>query len=235
MHVEHDARTDDTSGFTSFSLRAYSDNMKMFFCPWLLFTLLFSATGTNYETWISLSSPSRYFQHRFSIQLLSVMMSESVNDCASACSRLTHCRTFDYDSSSLQCRLFEADSITGAILPSASPTSVVGSVEITPDLYSAMHDQPCAACAGSRDEVCSTNTNTCQCPPRTYWNGQICRLQLFENDTCTQADACRSDLNLTCASNCYGENQRCVPSPPAMSECRLLLLFTLVRSILPDV
>ena len=191
-------------------------------------TTVCSAAATGYQTWVALSSPGNSFQHRFSIQLLSVMTSESVNDCASACNHLPHCRTFDYDPSSNQCRLFEADSTTGTILPSSSPTSVVGSVHITANLYSTTHDQPCSACAESRYEVCSSNTSTCQCPPRTYWNGQICRLQLFENDTCTQADACRSDLSLICTLNCYGEYQRCALNTFLTSEYHLHILLCYV-------
>lgn len=199
--------------------------MKLLFCVWLLATCLNFATGTNYQTWLTLSSVGSYFQHRFSIQLLSVANSGSGSQCAFTCSQLSHCRTFDYDPSSKQCRLFEADSTTGAISPSPSPTSIVGFIQIIPDLYSPTHNQPCTACAQSRYEVCSSNTSTCQCPPRTYWNGQICRLQLFENDACTQADACRSDMNLTCSPDCYGEDQRCVPTLPSLSKCHLLFLF----------
>ena len=43
----------------------------------------------------------------------------------------------------------------------------------------------------------------------------MCALALFENDTCTQMDACRSDLNLTCPGNCYGDFKRCIKSSTA--------------------
>ena len=200
----------------------------MLFSTCLLMIFVCSAAAMTYCTRFTISSTGSYFHSRYPIQLLSVTMSRSVNDCASACNHLPDCRTFDYDPSSNQCRLFEADSTTGTILPSSSPTSVVGSVEIIPDLYFNIHDQPCSACAESRYEVCSSNTSTCQCPPRTYWNGQICRLQLFENDTCTQADACRSDLSLICTLNCYGEYQRCALNTFLTSEYHLHILLCYV-------
>lgn len=196
-------------------------------------TTLLSFAETNYRIHFIVSSPGRYFQHRFSIQLLSVTVSRSVTKCAAKCGTLPHCRTFDYDPSSNQCRLFEADSTTGTIIAASSPTSVVGSLHIMFDLYSPSHDQPCAACEQSRYEVCSSNTGSCQCPPHAYWDGEICRLHLFENDTCTQRDACRSDLNLTCASSCYGDYQRCVPS--TMSKYELSMLFPLIWSVWSDV
>lgn len=188
----------------------------MLFCAWILMTALFSLSATNYQTRFTVTAPGKYFLHRFSIQLLSVTTSRSVTKCAAKCGTLPHCRTFDFDPVSKQCRLFEADSTTGTTLAAASPTSVVGSSQITRDLYSATHNQACSASAQNRYAVCSSSTSTYQCSLRTYWDGEICRLQLFKNDTCTRTDGCRSDLNLTCASTCYGENRRCVPS--TMSE-----------------
>lgn len=32
-----------------------------------------------------------------------------------------------------------------------------------------------------------------------FWNGSVCVSQVFENDTCSQIDACRSDFGLICA------------------------------------
>ncbi|CAF1129137.1 unnamed protein product, partial [Rotaria magnacalcarata] len=48
-----------------------------------------------------------------------------------------------------------------------------------------------------------------QCPGNSYWNGSMCPLQLFENAACGQIDACRSDLNLSCIINFYGEFTQC--------------------------
>jgi hypothetical protein len=100
--------------------------------------------------------------------------------------------------------LFEGDSTTGSIISSSSSTSVVGTVRISSTLYSSIYNQPCQACQQNRYEVCSTNTSTCQCPSHTYWNGSVCALQLFENEICGQLNSCRSDLNLSCLTDCYG-------------------------------
>jgi hypothetical protein len=113
---------------------------------------------------------------------------------------------------SKRCRLFEADTNTGSIIASSSSSSMVGSVRIDPSLYVETHGQPCALCQQKRYDVCSVNTSSCQCPANTYWNGVVCALQLFTNQSCSQVDACRSDLNLTCSANCYGESPQCQES-----------------------
>jgi hypothetical protein len=108
--------------------------------------------------------------------------------------------------------LFEGDSTTGSIISSSSSTSVVGTVSISSTLYASTYNQPCEACQQNRYEVCSTNTSTCQCPDHTYWNGSVCALQLFENETCGQVDSCRSDFNLSCLTDCYGDSPQCLQS-----------------------
>jgi hypothetical protein len=40
----------------------------------------------------------------------------------------------------------------------------------------------------------------------------VCALQLFENETCGQVDSCRSDFNLSCLTDCYGNFPQCLPS-----------------------
>ncbi|CAF0866509.1 unnamed protein product [Rotaria sp. Silwood1] len=146
------------------------------------------------------------------IQLIVTETIQTKTLCSAACNQLPSCRIFDYDLISKRCRLFEGDSITGSIISSSSSTSIVGIVRISSNLYLSIHNQFCQACPENRYEVCSTNTNKCQCPVHTYWNGSVCALQLFENDTCTQPDACRSDLNLTCTTDCYGNWPKCLPT-----------------------
>lgn len=164
-----------------------------------------------YQSKFSISSGGKIFQRQLNVQLLLVTTETSIVKCALQCNQRIACRTFDYNASSRRCRLFEADSTTGTIASSSSLSSAVGSMQILPSLYSSTHNQPCAKCAQTRYEVCSTNTSTCQCPPRTRWNGQICVLQLLANAPCTQSDACRSDLNLNCSFDCYNELQICAP------------------------
>ncbi|CAF5226520.1 unnamed protein product, partial [Rotaria magnacalcarata] len=102
-----------------------------------------------------------------------------------------------------------ADLTNGAIIATASQTSIVGSMILSASLYASMYNQSCSACQENRYQTCSSTTNTCQCPGNSYWNGSMCPLQLFENATCSQIDACRSDINLSCIMNSYGEFTQC--------------------------
>jgi hypothetical protein len=175
-----------------------------------------------YESSMKLTSMGFEYQPQNSIQLIATKTIQTKILCSMACNQLTSCRTFDYDLVSQRCRLFEGDSTTGSIISSSSSTSVVGTVYISSNLYSSVHNQPCQICQQNRYVVCSTNTgscqwssntSSCQCPPNTYWNGFVCALQLFLNDSCGPLDVCRSDLNLTCTgANCYGEGGKCLPS-----------------------
>jgi hypothetical protein len=123
--------------------------------------------------------------------------------CYLQCNQRIDCRTFDFDSSSQQCRLWDGDLTTGSIVASPSkPQSVVGTIQLSSSNYVNINNQSCNACAQSRYETCDTNSTTCQCPSNTFWNGSMCLAQLFQNQTCSQADACRSDLNLTCQPSC---------------------------------
>jgi hypothetical protein len=149
------------------------------------------------------------FQPRNHIQLLLETMFQNRVLCSVACNQQSSCRAFDYDSNSGRCRLFESDLTTGSIISSAFVSSIAGIVDLLPSLFAQAHNQSCQACPGSRYEICLTSTNTCQCRPHTFLNGSICSLQLFENDTCYRIDSCRADLNLTCATDCYGQFIHC--------------------------
>jgi hypothetical protein len=123
--------------------------------------------------------------------------------CSLQCNQRTDCRTFDFDGSSRQCRLWDCDTTTGSIVASPSkPQSVVGTIQLSSSLYANMYNQSCAACVQSRYLTCNVNSSTCQCPPKSFWNGLICSAQLLPNQTCSQVDVCRSDLNLTCQPSC---------------------------------
>ncbi|CAF0913916.1 unnamed protein product [Adineta ricciae] len=178
-----------------------------------IFVILLSLpiAHTNYESRIAITPSGYEFQLTYSIQLLVSTTAQTIITCSAACNQLASCRTFDFDSVSKRCRLFEADGITtGSIIVSSSLTSRVGTVQISSDLYSSTHNQPCTWCQMDRYETCSANTSTCQCPRNSYWDGSVCALQLFQNNTCKQQNACRSDLNLTCAQDCSGIFTKCV-------------------------
>jgi hypothetical protein len=174
-----------------------------------------------YQSRIRYSSAEREFQPRNSIQLILVTTARSRTICSATCNEQPACHTFDYDSASGRCRLFEADQTTGSIIASTSLTSVVGNVLISQSEFAHTHNQSCEACQEDRYEYCPVNGSVCQCRPHTFWNGSVCLLQLFENDTCSQIDACRTDLNLTCATE-YGQ----------FSICTLGMCFH--RNLLPN-
>ncbi|CAF4623809.1 unnamed protein product, partial [Rotaria socialis] len=163
-----------------------------------------------YSSRHSLSLQGHAFQPQYGVQLIFNNTAQSLLLCAATCSQNPPCRTFDYDSSSHRCRLFEADLVNGAIIAVASQTSIVGSVILSASLYASMYNQSCSACQENRYQTCSSTTNRCQCPGNSYWNGSMCLLQLFENATCSQIDACRSDLNLSCIINSYNEFTQCL-------------------------
>ncbi|CAF2112172.1 unnamed protein product [Rotaria magnacalcarata] len=162
-----------------------------------------------YSSTFSLSLQGHEFQPQYGVQLIFNETAESLLLCSVVCNQNPSCLTFDYDSSSHHCRLFEADLTNGAIIAVASQTSIVGSVILSASLYASMYNQSCSACRENRYQTCSSTTNTCQCPGNSYWNGSMCPLQLFENAVCGQIDACRSDLNLSCVINSYGELTQC--------------------------
>lgn len=175
------------------------------------------ASGT-YSSMFTLSSPGQEFQPESSNQLILSIIVQSRLLCATHCNEHVSCRTFDYDSSSQRCRLLEADLSTGSIILSVSSSSVVGYAILSMSLYVPIHDEPCSACQEDRYQICSMNTSTCQCPLNTFWNGTICSLQLFQNATCTQIDACRADLNLSCTIGSNNTFTRCSPGTIEASQ-----------------
>ncbi|CAF5181004.1 unnamed protein product [Rotaria magnacalcarata] len=158
-----------------------------------------------YSSTFSLSLQGHEFQPQYGVQLIFNETARSRLLCSAACSQNPSCRIFDYDSSSHRCRLFEADLTNGAIIATASQMSIVGSMILSASLYASMYNQSCSACQENRYQTCSPTKNTCQYQGNSYWNGSMCPLQLFANATCSQIDACRSDLNLSCIMNSYGE------------------------------
>ena len=197
-------------------------------CLLLLHAFAASSVSSIYQSYISFSPMGVEFLPVNNIQLLLSISAPTKLRCSSRCNQMLSCRTFDFDFTSKRCRLFDADLTTGSTILSSSATSIVGTVRISSSLYSSIN-QSCAACPLSRYEICSMNTSTCQCPPNTYWRGNHCALQAFENETCSQIDACRSDLNLTCSSTCYGEFVRC---QKLAYDSKLILSFEMMMMML---
>ncbi|CAF4069866.1 unnamed protein product [Adineta steineri] len=118
------------------------------------------------------------------------------------CNQNRQCRTFDYDRSSLVCRLFESEYSTGTILTnSSSLTSRIGAIlyntTATSQFYS-VYNQTCDQCSTGSNRYLQCINNTCQCPLYTYWNGQKCLNQVYKGSNCSSKLSCRQDLNLTC-------------------------------------
>lgn len=166
-----------------------------------------------YQSNIRFTSSGFEYQANNNIQLITIITSSSKIRCSAACNQMSTCLTLDYDTLSQRCRLFAGDLTSGSIIVSSSSTSLVGTVRISSALYSSIYNQSCQACSENRYQVCSSNTARCQCPDQTYWNGSVCALQLLSNDPCLQSSMCRSDLNLTCGSDCFGYTLKCSQSP----------------------
>ena len=215
-------------GFTSswiFRLRQkfISMHLSIIFVVFLLSPVAHSI----YKAQIKFSSTGGEFQPRHSIQSILNVTARSRTICSAACNQQPACRIFDYDSTSRRCRLFEADLATGSIIPSVSPTSIVGSVVVSPSQFIFKHNESCQTCQEDRYEYCSANDSRCQCRPHTFWDGIICSLQQFENDSCSQIDACRTDLNLTCSRSCNGTFLQCKPINIASSKLSRVRCLTL--------
>lgn len=117
--------------------------------------------------------------------------------CASACNKLIpFCLTFDFDSLSHRCRLFQGDLTTGQISLSTLPShSVVGTFNMDVQIFT-NYGQACSQCAENRFLTCINST--CRCPSQTYFNGAVCQPQQFAGAPCISSSVCRTDLNYTC-------------------------------------
>ena len=135
----------------------------------------------------------------FSISLIWIWKGSFVHF-SIVCNQNVQCRTFDYDSYSLVCRLFEGAVDTGNVMPSESLTSRVGSVCLQSHFFTTF-GQECGQCANSRYLVCSPNSNnTSQCPRNTFWNGIECKNQGYEDANYSNNRWCREDAGLNCSN-----------------------------------
>ena len=167
-------------------------------------------TGSIYQSYFKFSVLGMQYAPRNSLDLIRTINVSQSLACSAACNLQPLCRTFDFDSASGQCRLFEGDLTTGSMVASASSTSFIGVIQLYPTLFTPIHNQPCQACQFNRYEVCSVNTSVCRCPQRSFWSGAVCLPQLYFNQSCSQVDSCRTDLNLTCSMSCYGDFRSCI-------------------------
>ena len=171
----------------------------------IIFLSIVLTTDTFDPLKFGLSRVGNQFEPANAVELLGTYTNiRTVTPCAALCHQNSLCRTFDFDSSTTQCRLFEGSVDTGNILPSVSST-VVGWINLTPslfDLYNASNTQ----CTDDRFLDSQTASTRCECPIHTFWNGSMCINQRFVNDTCVNNNWCRADLWLNCTSSkCVGK------------------------------
>ncbi|CAF2102139.1 unnamed protein product [Rotaria magnacalcarata] len=157
----------------------------------------------TFQSRIRLTAFGTAFQPRNPIEILSSSSKiQSLFRCAMQCNQNRQCRTFDYDYLSLICRLFEGELSTGSILYNDTLSSRIGAIfyDATIQSYSS-YGQPCQQCGMGVNRYLQCINNTCQCPPNTFWDGQICLNQLYNGSNCNYSlPSCRQDLNLYCSN-----------------------------------
>jgi hypothetical protein len=153
--------------------------------------------SSGWQSFIDFSSSGfEFYPKDMEALFLQEINADSILICAKTCHSMALCRTFDFDSVSHRCRIFQGDlATTGSIIPSSLPDSIVGSVALDPAPYSS-YDQPCSFCQGSRYLQCINST--CQCQPNTYFDGSVCRSQQLLGGVCINETDCRIDRNYTC-------------------------------------
>ncbi|CAF3861305.1 unnamed protein product, partial [Adineta steineri] len=170
----------------------------------IIFIQLILTTYAFAPDYFSITKPGNQFQPANIIELLAINPNiRTLIRCAILCDRNIQCRTFDYDSISKQCRLFEGSIDTGTLL-SVSSASVVGSINMDASLYD-LYNASSDACVNNRFLASDTLNDWCHCPIHTFWNGSICVNQRYDGGVCANDNWCRTDLNITCVSSiCTG-------------------------------
>jgi hypothetical protein len=123
--------------------------------------------------------------------------------CVSACNRNALCRIFDYGAVIVnQCRLFEGNIDTlGSLVPSSMPNSCVGTIQLTPSLFTEYGQACLSRCRESRYLMCNSSTFVCECMPHSYWHASVgmCVAQSPVLGAVREQNVqmCREDLNYT--------------------------------------
>ena len=171
--------------------------LKMFhFYILSIFSSIVTVAGWLRQSSISFTENATYsFQPAHDMELLQSLTLPSLLLCSAICVRLVDCRTFDYQSSSKRCRLFQGSLDTGTII---NGSSKVGSLPLESRFFIGLYNASCSACINNRYFIC--DDQRCQCPAQTFWNGSICRNQLYEGAACNYDYECRNNLGLICTS-----------------------------------
>ncbi|UJR24616.1 hypothetical protein I4U23_005991 [Adineta vaga] len=176
---------------------------------WQLIILIIYCSSSSHQQYRSLvvlsNSGSQFQPLNPQAQLLSTTLLPTFQSCALACNNHILCRVFDFAvNQSNQCRLFEGNINTlGSIVSSSlsSPTSNVGYVKITSDLFTDYGRSCLLNKIVSRYLTCGSSL-TLECQPHSYWDNSssMCLPQIPTlGGACTWGvNMCREDLNLTC-------------------------------------
>ncbi|CAF4459491.1 unnamed protein product [Rotaria socialis] len=194
---------------------------------WIIFFyshLLPSLHSQIFQSRIYLTAFGTAFQPRSPIEILSSSSQiQSLFRCAMQCNQNRQCRTFDYNYLPLVCRLFEGELSTGNILYNITSSSRIGAIlyDVTIQSYSS-YGQTCEQCGMGINRYLQCINDTCQCPPDTFWNGQMCLNQLYNGSNCNYSlPSCRQDLNLSCSyqtSKCTGLEIGVISTVPMTSS-----------------
>ena len=164
---------------------------------------LFSHGQTNgmYQSLAHFSNLGTKFHPANTIEYLGLTSSvKDLGTCFEHCNLNVLCRTFTYDTSTLDCEHYEGLVETGTIIPSSSPTSTVGDIDYSITLFTDYGDT-CDKCELDRYLQCSSGTSSCECPAHTFWNNFICQNQVYYQSNCSTDNWCRQDLLLSCMNN----------------------------------
>ena len=132
--------------------------------------------------------------------LLDTWSVETTMACAYRCYNNFRCRTFNFDSSTSQCQLFEGDTVaTGSMVEMSSSAFIAGYIDVS-ELDFENYNRLCYRCDSTRFLRCVAGQ--CKCQEYTYWNGTMCLPQ--SPVPCTQCEQnmnmCRVDMGLDCQS-----------------------------------
>ncbi|CAF1267301.1 unnamed protein product [Didymodactylos carnosus] len=171
--------------------------MAQYFLQWVLFI---DVVYSQYQSHIYRADFGTSFIPADPIELISTIWVSSEISCTETCNINLLCRTYDYDTLSKRCRLFEGEITTGHVNRSAAipSTSRVSSIAYTEQLY-LVYNQTCDKCQINRYLLCINDI--CQCTPHTYWNGYMCLNQRYNGSICQNDQWCRNDKNLICSSS----------------------------------
>jgi hypothetical protein len=175
---------------------------------WYYYLIIFNPTRSQsiYESLFDLSSSgTQYSPANQPAQFISSVSVNSQKLCAVQCHMNVFCRIFDHGAiQSNECRLFEGDiGILGNITSSSMSDSIVGTLKMSPSLFS-QYGAPCSSvCVGSRYLVCGTGS-VCECLPHSYWNASVgmCLAQMTIADVFCDSllTMCRVDIGLICTT-----------------------------------